>query len=43
MRSNIVASYTHTDSEVRFLMRWTFATAFLSGGIVAIAIIQLMG
>jgi hypothetical protein len=35
MRSNVIATYTHTDSEVRFLMRYTFATAFFSGAAIA--------
>lgn len=34
MRSNVIATYSHDDREVRFLIRYTFVTAFLSGATI---------
>lgn len=31
MRNNLIATYSHDDKEVRFLIRYTFITAFLAG------------
>jgi hypothetical protein len=42
MRNNVIATYTHDDAEVRFLMRWTFATAFLSGATIAVAVMTFL-
>jgi hypothetical protein len=40
MRNNVIATYTHDDQEVRFLMRWTFATAFFAGITVGIILMK---
>lgn len=34
MRSNVIVTYSHTDNQVRFLIRYTFITAFLAGIVV---------
>ena len=43
MRSNVITTYTHTDREVRFLMRYTFATAFVSGLMVGAILLNIFG
>ena len=40
MRNNIVATYSHTDREVRSLVRSTFALAFLGGIAVGAFLLQ---
>lgn len=34
MRNNVVATYTHTDREVRFLLRYTLVTGLAAGIVI---------
>lgn len=42
MRTQKIVTYSHTDDEVRFLLRWSMMTGAFFGGVVVGVIMQIL-